>query len=229
MKAIKYKFKNPKNPQGLPNAVIVDIYQNARTQWLNAARRGVEIPAVTGFGVGVFAGASKNALQKGVSVGAYVTFTIPYTKVNYVIRHEHPKYSKYVQSQVAQEALKKQLLKEGKSGKPVVSSFTLKAQTGIVYFDSQVGRGHVARPNSKSELKQSIGVKEKEQEARISDRGSFESIKRTFANLDMHVEQVKDPKNPNQNLLAITPLQIKGSNVEMLLDPKLKKQRYCFG
>ncbi|MBD3156297.1 hypothetical protein GF369_00555, partial [Candidatus Peregrinibacteria bacterium] len=224
MKAIKYKFKNPKNPQGLPNAVIVDIYQNARTQWLNAARSGVEIPAVTGLGIGVFAGASKNAMQQGVSLGAYVTFTIPYTKVNYVIRHEHPKYSEYVQSQVAQESLKKQLSKKIKSGKNVISSFTLKAQTGIVYFDSQVGRGHVARPNSKSELKKSVGIKEKDQEARISGKGSFESIKKTFANLDMHVKRVKNPKNPNQNLLAITPLQTQGSNVEMLLDPELRSK-----
>lgn len=224
MKAIKYKFKNPSNPKGLPNAVIVDIYQNARTEWLNAARRGVEIPAVTGFGIGVFAGVSKNIAESGVSVGAYVTFKIPGTTVNYVIRHEHPKYSEYVQSQVAQVDIKRKLLKAGGGGKNVVSSFTLKANTGIVYFDSRLGRGHVARPNGTSEMKQSIAVREKDQSVNLSNKSSFEAIKRTFANIDMHVKMVKDPKNPKNNLLAVTPLQTEGSNVEMLIDPALQSK-----
>jgi len=218
VKALKSKFK-------LPNSVVVDIYKNARTEWLNAARRGVKIPAVTGFGVGVFTGVSANPLENGISIGAYITFKIPGTNVNYVIRQEHPKYSEYVQTQVAQEALKRELKKKGKSGKNIISPYTLSASTGVVYFDSRLGRGHVARPNKASEMKQSIAIRQgRERSANIANRSSFEAIKRTFTDLDMHVEMVPDPKNPKQHLLAITPLQLKGSNAEILLDPELRNK-----
>jgi len=223
VRAIRDKFRTSSNPNGLPNAVLVDIYQNARTEWLNAARRGVKIPAVTGFGVGVFAGISANPLGTGVSVGAYVTLTIPGTKVNYVIRHEHPKYSEYVQSQVAQIALKKKLERAGK-GRNVISSYTLSANSGVVYFDSHLGRGHVARPNGTSEMKKAIAVKDRVSSANLKGKESFAAIRQTFENLDMHVKMVPDPKNPKKHLLAITPLQTEGSNVEMLIDPKLKSK-----
>jgi len=217
VKALKAKFN-------LPSSVLVDIYQNARTQWLNAARRGVKIPAVTGFGVGVFAGASVNPGETGVSVGAYITFKIPGTTVNYVIRQEHPKYSEYVQTQIAQETLKKKLLKAG-NGRNVISSFVLSANSGVVYFDSRLGRGHIARPNGTSEMRQSIAIRQgREQIANIARKGTLDAIRRTFSNLDMHVEMVPDPKNPKQHLLAISPLQTQGSNVEMLIDPKLKSK-----
>lgn len=224
VKALKNKFTTSTNPNGLSNETIVDIYQNAKTEWLNAARRGVKIPVVTGFGAGVFAGVSANPLESGISLGAYVTFTIPGTKVNYVIRHEHPKYSEYVQSKVAQEALKAKLLKASGGGKYVIAKQTISATSGIVYFDSRLGRSHVARPNGTAQMKKSIAVKDREETANIAGKKSFSVIKRTFANLDMDAKLVKDPKNPKNTLLAITPLQTQGSNVEMLIDPELRSK-----
>jgi len=222
VKAIKDKFK-------LPDAVVLDIYRNAKTEWLNEARRGVKIPAVTGFGAGFFTGVSAaNPMESGVSVGAYITFKVPGTTVNYVVRQEHPQYSEYVQSKVAAEDLRKQLEKAESGGKNVISEFTLSAKSGIVYFDSRLGRGHVAKPNSTTEAQKTMAIKDSEREAELSVGSTFEAIKRTFAGVDMHVEMVKDPKNPKNTILAVTPLQTEGSNVEMLIDPELKSKGIIF-
>jgi hypothetical protein len=221
VKAIKDKFK-------LPDTVIVDIYKNARTEWLNEAKRGIKIPAITGFGAGVFAGVSKTLLENGVSVGAYITFKIPGTTVNYVVRQEHPQYSEYAQSKVAEEDLRKKLKEAGNGSNNIISAFTLSAKSGIVYFDSRLGRGHVTKPNGTTEAKQTMAIKENEREAEVSAGGTFESIKKTFADLDMHVEMIKDPKNPKNTILAVTPLQTEGSNVEMLMDPELKSKGIIF-
>lgn len=211
VKAIKEKFQ-------LPNEVVVDIYQNARTEWLNAARKDVKIPPVTGFGAGVFVGTN------GISIGGYVTLKIPGTTVNYVIRHEHPQYSEFAQSRIAEERLRNQLRRSEAEGKNVVSQHVISAKSGIVYFDSRLGRGHVARPNGKSEAQSTMAVRDSEKETAISAGSTFDIVKNTFAEVDMHVEMVRDPKNPKNTLIAITPLRTESSNVELLIDPELRSK-----
>jgi hypothetical protein len=211
-------MKHLKEKLSLPNEVICDIYKKAENDWINKAREGVEVPWVTGAGLGVVAGGSKTSA--GFSIYLYVTFKIPGSEVIYVMRHEHPKFSERVQRSIANDELKRQLKKEGQKN-TVISKYILNGKSGMFHFDSQLGRSHVSRPRNMREAKESIAVREKEQSADLSFKSSFDAIKQTFLNLDISVEKVKDPKNPKGNLIALTPMQIEETNLEMLIDPEL--------
>ena len=219
-----------KNLAKFDDYALINFYNSpqVREGLLNKARRDLKVRTVTGFGAGIFVGIdAKNPAVQGVSAGAYITFKIPGTQVNYVIRHEHPKYGSYVQSVSAEVELRKKLEKEGLKGDNVViGEHIIKASTGILYFDAQLGRSHVARPKDSKEAASSLGVKDSEASRDLSQAGSFENIKKTFAEIDIHAEQVPvDPKDPKKGLLiALTPLETADSNVEINIDPALKEK-----
>jgi len=58
----------------------------------------------------------------------------------------------------------------------------------------------------------------------IQYRGNFDIIKKKFQAIGLEVRLVPvDPKNPNGGqLIAITPNRVRGSNVEMLIDPMMR-------
>ncbi|MBA4336653.1 hypothetical protein C0416_02660 [bacterium] len=215
--AVKFILENPtfgdymkfiKNTYPtFPNSVLIEMYQAAKNQWAEKAKEGVKIPFVQGAGVGI--GISK----AGIGIGPYVTIKIPGTEVIFVVRSEHPKYSGYWQTEIAQESLRRKLRK-ATGTEPFVSGYTMTAQSGNLFFDSERGGANVEVAG--------IGELVKRQEGNI--KGTFEAVKSKFNKMDMHVEIVPDPSNSNNTLLAITPLNTDGSNVQVLMDPEMQKK-----
>ena len=224
-KRIQTKFK-------IDNATIVDIYLQARPDWINSVRRNEKVPYFLGGGISGYVGVDlKSGKVAGFGIGAYITFKIPGTEVNYVIRHDHPKYSGYMQRKATAVELRKKLRKEGvKNFK--IAPYVIKAGSGMLTFDSRMGRSAVARrvrerkanvasgSYQKGPNENKPGSKGKKGEVR-SFNSTFELVKKTFSKLDIDVEMVPDPRNPKGKLLALTPRKTKDSNVEVLMDPKM--------
>lgn len=218
----------------LTNEVIVDIYLQAKGEWANMVRRNQKIPWVLGFGAGAFVGVdAKSGKFASIGVGGYITFKVAGTEVNYVIRCAHPRYSEYMQQKATALSLRKQLKEQGLRNFKI-ASFVIKASSGILYFDSQMGRTGVARRVKErtaniadgkfnSKANQENPNRGKKKRGKVENfNTTFELAKKTFERLNFHVDKVKDPKNPKGFLLALTPLQTLDSNVEVLIDPAMK-------
>jgi len=210
---LKNKFK-------LPNETIVDIYESAKDKWESAARNNLEIPTIQGFGIGVFGGISGKNISAGA--GAYLTFKIPFTEINYVIRKEHPKYNYRNQEARAQSDLKVALAKK-KINIFKVAKLSMSGESGLLYFDSMAGRQNIAKTNR---LSAGLALRESKIEKNLEFKSTFESIKNTFTSIGIHAEAVLiDKNNPKKgSFIALTPLRTEGSNIQMLIDPDLKQK-----
>jgi hypothetical protein len=212
-KYLKGKFK-------LPNETIVEIYEAAKDKWEAAARNNLEIPTIQGFGLGMFGGVS----QKGISLGAgaYVTFKIPYTEINFVVRKEHPKYNYRNQEARAQSDLKLALAKKGIKTF-VTASVKMSGSSGLLFFDSTSGRHNIAKTDR---LSSGLALRESKVEKNLKFKNTFESIKSTFTSIGIHAEaRLIDKDNPKKgHFIALTPLRTEGSNLQMLIDPDLQQK-----
>ncbi|MFC1600001.1 hypothetical protein ACFL3T_03175 [Patescibacteria group bacterium] len=228
MKKIKTKAKIK------DNATIVDLYKEARKDWVEYAKRKMKVPWLLGIGAGAFLGIdAKSGKLASVGVGAYITFKIPGTEVTYVVRHAHPKYSDYMQRKAVEFELRQKLRKQGLRNFKI-APYVIEATSGILYFDSNLGRSGVARRTGEKSAniadgKYSRGSGQEGPNKKPKKKGqvdtfqsTFELAKKTFSKLNIHVEKVKDPRNPKGWLLALTPLQTMDSNVEVLMDPAMK-------
>lgn len=214
MNKIKERFK-------IDSATIVDIYLQSRKDWVNYAKRNMKVPWFLGAGLSGYGGVDlKSGKPISVGGGAYFTFKIPGTEVNYVIRHENAQYSGYMQTRAAAFDLRKKLKENGVNNYKI-APYIIKAGSGLLRFDSRLGRSGVARPKGGFEAPTPAM---KTGEKTVTFKSTFELVKKTFLKLDIHVEKIKDPKNKKGFLLALTPLQTERSNLEILMDPEMKSR-----